>query len=69
MMLEMRMLHEGDLFRMFEELDKKAKGLFEIKVCNLQRESDMALMHTSEVTDKNIRAMCELIWYTFKVKA
>lgn len=64
MLLNMQLLHEGDLFRILETLDREAKGSYTVTSCTLGQ-------NTSEITDSpnagNISARCELIWYTIKL--
>lgn len=63
MKLEMSLLHEGDLFNIFSELDNEAKGLYSPTMCTLSS--------TGEITEQrdasNIKASCELQWYTIKL--
>lgn len=61
MTLDIKMAHEGDLFAMLNNLDSKAKGLFVVDKCDIEKK---------ETSDKNkvnsMRALCELSWFTFK---
>ena len=61
MTLDITMQHEGDLFFMLNALENKAKGLFVVDKCNIDKSRQSAGNNT-----KNMRAHCELAWYTFK---
>ncbi len=64
MTLTMTLLHEGDLFRLFELLESTAPGLFTVSTCELNRHAGAL----SEDADKGtISANCELIWYSIKL--
>ncbi len=60
MTLELKMAHEGDLFAMLNDL-KKADGLFAVERCEIEKLSKKIVD-----TDNNMKAFCELGWYTFK---
>ena len=61
MTIDMKMLHEGDLFAMLNALEDKAQGLFTVEKCNIESAFN-PLNNGSE----NMHANCELGWYTFK---
>ncbi|MDT8282345.1 MAG: hypothetical protein RQ982_05955 [Gammaproteobacteria bacterium] len=60
MTLDIKMAHEGDLFALLNDLEK-ADGLFSVDSCGIQKVSN------KNVDSKNnMKAYCELSWYTFK---
>lgn len=61
MTLDMKMAHEGDLFVMLNTLKEKAQGLFTVDRCNIER-----FAKSAGSSGENMRAYCELGWYTFK---
>jgi hypothetical protein len=63
MNLDMALMHEGDLFTVIEELEKKAKGDFAPASCNMQSMSAIV----EEPDAANITVSCELRWYTIKL--
>ncbi len=60
MTLDIKMAHEGDLFALLNDL-KKADGLFTVNRCNIQK-----ISNKSVDSKNNMKAFCELGWYTFK---
>lgn len=64
MSLSMQLLHEGDLFELFESLDTEANGIYNTSNCRLDRSS-------STITDNpnaaNVNAKCELTWFTINL--
>ena len=61
MILEIKMSHEGDLFAMLNNLEDRAKGLYSVDSCKIER-----LLSGAKTTKESMRAYCELSWYTFK---
>lgn len=61
MTLDMKMAHEGDLFAVLNTLREKAKGLFVVDQCNIEKTTK-----ASKSGNINMSARCELGWYTFK---
>lgn len=61
MTLDMKMAHEGDLFAVLNTLEKRAKGLFVVDQCTIEKLSNPSLN-----SNENMAARCELGWYTFK---
>lgn len=61
MTLDMKMAHEGDLFAILNTLEKRAKGLFVVDQCVIEKLSNPSLN-----SNENMAARCELGWYTFK---
>lgn len=62
MTLDIKMAHEGDLFVMLNNLEKKARGLFSVDKCDIER---MSFKNTT-ASENKMKAYCELSWYTFK---
>ena len=60
MTLDIEMAHEGDLFALLNDLSK-AEGLYAIDKCVIEKMSNKIVD-----TDNNMRAYCELGWYTFR---
>jgi hypothetical protein len=60
MTLNIRMAHEGDLFALLNDL-RKADGLFAVDNCDVKKISNKIVD-----TENNMKAHCELGWYTFK---
>ena len=68
MQLNMQLLHEGDLFTILNNLDKSAKGLFDIQSCSLVKNTAQYSSLLDKDTDKNFAAVCVLNWYTMQKK-
>jgi len=64
MLLNMQLLHEGDLFRILEKLDTAAKGSYSISSCTL---TQTATQITDDPDASNISARCEVLWFTIKL--
>jgi len=60
MTLDIKMAHEGDLFALLNDLTK-ADGLYTVDKCNIEKISKKIVD-----TDNNMKAFCELGWYTFR---
>lgn len=60
MTLDIKMAHEGDLFALLNDL-RKADGLFAVDRCDIEKISKKQVD-----TDNNMKAYCELGWYTFR---
>jgi len=60
MTLDIKMAHEGDLFALLNDL-RKADGLFTIDRCDIEKASKKAVD-----SENNMKAYCELGWYTFR---
>jgi cell division protein FtsL len=60
MTLDIKMAHEGDLFALLNDLTK-ADGLFTVDRCDIEKTSKKSVD-----TDNNMKAYCELSWYTFR---
>ena len=61
MKLNVGMLHENDLVRLLQELDKNAAGLYSVKECSLKRMGEQ-LRH--DPSSQNLSAECKLLWFT-----
>jgi len=60
MTLDIKMAHEGDLFALLNDL-RKADGLFSVDRCDIEKVSKKNVD-----TENNMKAYCELAWYTFR---
>ncbi|GMR01526.1 MAG: hypothetical protein BMS9Abin19_0922 [Gammaproteobacteria bacterium] len=67
MSLDMKFIHEGDLFAMLNALRNHAQGLSIIDRCDIElvNKSDPVDL-SSEMARENMNAYCELSWYTLK---
>lgn len=63
MNINLDMLHEADLIRFLERIDRAAKGLFSVSSCNLNRKSRQIAIEAGQV---NVSADCNLDWYSIK---
>lgn len=63
MKLTFGLLHEGDLERLFDELNQRASGLYSVADCTFTS-SQKTIEHDPK--QENISAQCELLWYTIK---
>jgi len=61
MTLDMKLAHEGDLFAMLNSLEERAKGLFTVDQCIIEKVNTQ-----SAVGNEKMTARCELGWYTFR---
>ena len=66
MSLNLGLLHTGDLYTFFSRLGDRAKGLFEIRGCDLQQ---LYPTQTSNPNRANVNASCVLSWYTVELGA
>lgn len=64
MLLNMQLLHEGDLFRILDKLDTEAKGSYSISSCTF---GQTATQITDDPDASNISARCEVLWFTIKL--
>jgi len=69
MTLDMRLLHEGDIYTVINELKLKAKGLFDVSSCDVKRQRNSAESVMENATGINFTARCELNWYSFQPKS
>ena len=63
MKLNIDLLHEGDLQKLFNDLDAHAQGAYNISRCSLRRRSALKL---DDAVQGNITAECELRWFNIK---
>lgn len=63
MKLNISMLHEGDLLRLIDDLNKHAIGLFTITECKFMRPSSMLVQQRDGV---NVKADCWLRWLNIR---
>ena len=67
MSLDMKFMHEGDLFAMLNALRSHARGLSVVDQCDVELINKSGLEQLSaEMARENMRAYCELSWYTLK---
>jgi hypothetical protein len=67
MSLEMKFIHEGDLFVMLNALREEAKGLVAVDKCDVELiNKDINEGLIGQNATDNMRAYCELSWYTLK---
>lgn len=64
MLLNMQLLHEGDLFRVLEKLDTAAKGSYSLSSCTINQTSTQI---SDEPDASNISVRCEVLWFTIKL--
>ena len=67
MSIEMKFIHEGDLFVMLNALRDEAKGLMTVDKCDVElinKEVNEGVI--GQDTTDNMRAYCEISWYTLK---
>lgn len=65
MTMDIKMSHEGDLFALMNNLQDSANGLFVVDQCDVER-VDLKQAMRSQVTMDNMKAYCELSWYTIR---
>ncbi len=65
MSMDIKMGHEGDLFALLNNLERKANGLFVVDSCDIERVDLKAGKDDSRIPD-NYKAYCELSWYTIR---
>jgi len=63
MVLNLDLLHEGDIFRVLRDLDNKALGTYSVSGCKFLRKSGEV---KEDPTKANISADCNLQWFTIK---
>jgi hypothetical protein len=67
MSLDMKLIHEGDLFVMLNALRSEAKGLVTVDKCDIELINKNINEGVIEQNDTvNMSAYCELSWYTLK---
>ena len=58
------LVHAGDLFRLFDELERKANGIFSVHDCALNRRGREATAPDPEAA--NLTVSCRLMWITLR---
>lgn len=67
MSLDMKLIHEGDLFVMLNALKNEAKGLVTVDKCDIELVNKNIIEGVIAQGDTvNMSAYCELSWYTLK---
>lgn len=61
MKLELGLLHEDDLFKLFNELEHRADGLFTVSGCDMHRREKEI---TRSIESAKLQVSCELLWFT-----
>lgn len=69
MTLEMQLLHEGDLYRLLDQLQTRADGLFDVQRCSIHRNKAVRSTVLESRTSKNFSSVCVLNWYTLQAAA
>lgn len=69
MSLEMQLLHEGDLYRLLDQLQNKADGLFDVQRCSMHKNNAVGSSVLESRTSKNFSSVCVLNWYTLQAAA
>lgn len=64
MQLDLGLLHEYDLAALLDDLNKNATGLYSVSQCTLSRTNPEIRM---EPKADNIKAICNLDWYTLNL--
>ena len=65
MVLDIGLLHEGDLPRLLEELNIAGKGLYTVSSCQMRR---VRAAFSEDPNEINLQADCRLRWLTIKPK-
>lgn len=63
MILDLQLLHEGDLFALLALLDERGRGLHTVSACELTRN---AARPAADLAVGNIAATCTLQWFSLK---
>ena len=69
MTLEMKLLHEGDLYTVMNSLKHNAKGMFDISSCTIKRIKVTSQSIVVQASKINFSAKCTLNWYSFEAKS
>jgi hypothetical protein len=67
MTLDMKLIHEGDLFVMLNALRSEAKGLYTVDKCDIElinKNINQGVIQQDDTV--NMSAYCEISWYTLK---
>ncbi len=65
MTFSLQALHEGDLTRLLQLLDAKAKGLFSLHECRMSKVTQV--IDTGSADKANLAINCEMNWFTIKL--
>jgi len=63
MVLEMKLMHEGDFYQFLTAFKKQSKGFFQVDFCEIKR-LGKDLRNLSNIAQLN--ADCELTWFNYK---
>lgn len=63
MILNIHLLHEGDLINLFDMLNRRADGAYSVSSCKMSRPGSAIIMDPDK---GNIMVKCELNWFTIK---
>lgn len=63
MNLDLGLLHEGDLFRVLDALERDAEGLYSVSQCRIARRRPQL---SEDPTEANLSALCRLRWITIR---
>ncbi len=63
MKLSLSLLHEGDLLRLLDDLDRYALGTYSVSKCRFKR---LTQVIQRNATKGNISADCDLLWFNIK---
>lgn len=66
MQLSMEMLHELDLLRLVDQLEKTKSGFFTISDCEMGRRTEHIVV---DATIPNVNATCNIQWYSIKLSS
>ena len=69
MLLDMKLLHEGDMYTVLSELKLKAMGVFDISSCEIKKLNFISGSIVENKSGVNFSAKCTLNWYTFQPKS
>ena len=64
MELELGLLHEGDMFNLFKQLNKLAKGMYTVNACSFKRNGRETIFVKDAI---NINTACTLQWITINL--
>ena len=64
MLLNMQLLHVGDFLKIFDSLDKNAKGIYSLTSCQLSSGVDKIENNPDAA---NVIVQCEMQWYTIRL--
>lgn len=69
MTLEMQLLHEGDLYRLLDQLQTRSDGLFDVQRCSIHKNKAVRGSVLQNRSSKNFSSVCVLNWYTLQAAA